>query len=133
MAASSLVSEGFTQRGAMSLRELDAALELWLAVAWLWGFAPSTTGGSGCGDGVGAGEGVAPLSGVARLEAEGGLRGSEGISPDPLERASLLSDLCCRACFSRESLRERLGGRLSFWRSWVGLGALAGSAGWAWL
>lgn len=34
-AASSLVSEGLNQRGVISLRELEAALELWFAVALL--------------------------------------------------------------------------------------------------
>ncbi|KAA8580378.1 hypothetical protein FQN60_005913 [Etheostoma spectabile] len=51
-------------------------------------------------------------------------RCSFGISPDPLERASLLSALWWRIDFSSESRRDLLGGRLSRLRSGTGLGSL---------
>lgn len=97
-------------------------------MAWLCGFLLSTL--LNCGVGVGADVGATPLSGVVEFDC---FCGSLGISPDPLERAFLLSALWCRIDFSSESRRARLGGRLSRWRSGTGLGSLGGSAGSAWL
>lgn len=144
LAASSLVSEGLTQRGVKGRscgRALDPALELWLAAAWCCGgcsrCCPWATPGFFWGPqsgvlvafgGVGAGEW--PLSGGPEGWC---LRDSESLLPPEVRfRPTLRSPvatLARRTSFSRESRRVRLGGRLSFARSGEGLGAGPTSAG----